>query len=193
MRALPPPISVHTVASVLACMRSHGVRVPWSGSMTYQGARLPQVDFLVLSLGHWLPLTPASSFPPPPHSSALLNHGFPNGDGGTLCGGLCGRGGKAVIWLWVMLGLINSSKSRPWRPGKGEILPLTSDLWHSGISACGPQHEMHVTSNSVSLDAKLTVSEAPSTQRLHRVYVMFLLISGQPTVVFKKVRPEGIM
>lgn len=193
MRALPPPISVHTVASVLACMRSHGVRVPWSGSMTYQGARLPQVDFLVLSLGHWLPLTPASSFPPPPHSSALLNHGFPNGDGGTLCGGLCGRGGKAVIWSWVMLGLINSSKSRPWRPGKGEILPLTSDLWHSGISACGPQHEMHVTSNSVSLDAKLTVSEAPSTQRLHRVYVMFLLISGQPTVVFKKVRPEGIM
>lgn len=193
MRALPPPISVHTVASVLACMRSHGVRVPWSGSMTYQGARLPQVDFLVVSLGHWLPLTPASSFPPPPHSSALLNHGFPNGDGGTLCGGLCGRGGKAVIWLWVMLGLINSSKSRPWRPGKGEILPLTSDLWHSGISACGPQHEMHVTSNSVSLDAKLTVSEAPSTQRLHRVYVMFLLISGQPTVVFKKVRPEGIM
>lgn len=193
MRALPPPISVHTVASVLACMRSHGVRVPWSGSMTYQGARLPQVDFLVVSLGHWLPLTPASSFPPPPHSSALLNHGFPNGDGGTLCGGLCGRGGKAVIWSWVMLGLINSSKSRPWRPGKGEILPLTSDLWHSGISACGPQHEMHVTSNSVSLDAKLTVSEAPSTQRLHRVYVMFLLISGQPTVVFKKVRPEGIM
>lgn len=193
MRALPPPISVHTVASVLACMRSHGVRVPWSGSMTYQGARLPQVDFLVLSLGHWLPLTPASSFPPPPHSSALLNHCFPNGDGGTLCGGLCGRVGKAVIWLWVMLGLINSTKSRPWRPGKGEILPLTSDLWHSGISACGPQHEMHVTSNSVSLDAKLTVSEAPSTQRLHRVYVMFLLISGQSTVVFKKVRPEGIM
>lgn len=130
-------------------MRAHGMRVPWSGSMTYQGARLPQADFLVLRLGHWLLLTPASSFPPPTHSSALLSPGFSNGDGGTLCWGLCGRVGGTVIWLWVMLGLINSSKSRPRRQGKGEILPLTSDLWHSGICAGGSQHEMHVTSHSL--------------------------------------------
>lgn len=64
MRALPPPTSVYTVAWVLACMHAHGVRVPWSGSTTYQGVRLPQVEFLVWSHCHWLPLAPASSFPP---------------------------------------------------------------------------------------------------------------------------------
>ena len=132
----------------------------------YQGLRLPQVDFfLVLSLGHWFPLTPASPFPPPPHSSALLIHNFPYGDRGTLCWGLCWRVSEAVIWLWVMLGLINRSKSWPWRPGQGEILPLTSDLWHSGICACGSQHEMHVTSNSASLYAERIDSKTPSAQQ----------------------------
>lgn len=105
MRTLPPPASVHTAAWVLARMCAHGpwdevspVRVPWSGSMTYQGVRLPQVDFLVVSLSRWLPLTPANSFPPPPHSSALLSHSFPHGDGGTLCWGLCGRmGGNLAV------------------------------------------------------------------------------------------------
>lgn len=87
--------------------------------------------------------------PPPPHSSALLSHNFLNGDRGTRCWGLCGRVSKGVIWSWVMQGLINRSKSWPWRPGQGEILPLTSDLWHSGICACGSQHEIHVTSNSL--------------------------------------------
>lgn len=89
MRALPPPASLYSFAWVLACVHAHGVRVSWSGSMTYQGARLPLVEFLGLSPG---PLTPAgSSSPLPPHSSALLSRGFPNGDGETLCWGLCRR------------------------------------------------------------------------------------------------------
>lgn len=57
-----------------------------------------------------------------------------------------------------MLGLINCSKSWPQRPGLGEILLLTPDLWQSGAGACGSQHGMHVTS----LCAKLTASEPPS-------------------------------
>lgn len=65
-----------------------------------------------------------------------------------------------------MLGLISGSKSWPRRPGRGEILPLTSDLWHSGICACGSQHEMHATSNSVCLYTKLSVSEASSSRRV---------------------------
>lgn len=174
-------------------MRAHGMRVPWSGSMTYQGAPLPQVGFLVLSLGHRLLLTPASSFPPPTHSSALLSAGFSNGDGGTLCWGLYGRVGETVIWLWVMLGLINSSKSWPRRLGKGEILPLTSDLWHSGIYAGGSQHEMHVTSHSLCVSVrKVHCLWSPIHTRFTEVHVVFLLISGLSTVLFE-VRPEGSM
>lgn len=80
----------------------HGVRVPWSGIMTYQGARrLPQAHFLILSLGHWLPLTPATCFPSPPHSSALLSHGFSWRRGGEYSVEdfvvVDGRGGNLVV------------------------------------------------------------------------------------------------
>lgn len=127
--------------------------------------------FLLMSSGHWLPLTPVC--PPflPPHSSTLLGRSFPNGDGGTLSWGLCGRLDKAVIWFWIMPGLINCSKSWPRRPGRGEILPLTSDHWHSGGPACGSQHEMLVT--SVSLFGKLTLSEPSSTS--HEFVIYFIL------------------
>lgn len=113
--------------------------------------------------------------PPPtpfPHSSALLSQRFPNGDGETLCSGSDGRVCRVVIWLWVMFGLTNSSKSWPLRPGKGEILPSTSDLWHSGICACGSQHETRVTSNALCVQTR-----SPAPHSIYRgVYLVSLLI-----------------
>lgn len=164
MRTTPPPTSVHTVAWVLACVYAHGVRVPWSGSMTFQGVRLPQVDFLVVSLGRWLPLTPANSFPPPPHSSALLSHGFPHGYGGTLCWGLCGRMGSNLAVTNVRLNQQLKVMALEARAGWDitiNIWPLAQwymCLWVPAWNACDLEL-------SVSLYTKLTVSLVPSTQQ----------------------------
>lgn len=89
MRALPPPASLYSFAWVLACMHAHGVRVSWSGSMTYQGGATTtgRVFGLEPCPTHTCRISP----PPPSHSSALLSRGFPNGDGETLCWGLCRR------------------------------------------------------------------------------------------------------
>lgn len=91
-----------------------------------------------------------------------------------------GRLDRAVIWFWIMPGLISYPKSWPRRPGLGEILPLTSDLWHSGGPACGFQHEMLVT--SVSLFGKLTPFDPSSTSL---GFGIFLLISSCFCVVRK--------
>lgn len=87
-----------------------------------------------------------------------------------------------------MLGLINRSKSWPWRPGQGEILSLTSDLWHSGLCACGSHHEILVTSDSVCFCMQSSMSLKPHPHNREAPFTIFACL--RPFHCCLKVRPE---